>query len=104
MGQRATIVGAGLIGGSVGMALRDEGWAVAAVDRDGAVAERAVSVGAADTVGFDDASDLVVVASPVGVVVDLVEEALDRCGAVVTDVGSTKAEICGRIEHARFVG
>ena len=102
--RRATVVGTGLIGGSVGIALRKQGWRVAAVDADPAVATQAVKVGAADEIGFDEASDLVVVAAPVGAIPALALDALGRCGAVVTDVGSTKAEICSTVDSERFVG
>ncbi len=104
MTGRATIVGTGLIGGSVGFDLRAAGWHVSAHDVDSTVAESAVAMGAADRAGFDDTSDLVVVASPVGSVADLAADALARTSAVVTDVGSTKAEICAQVTDPRFVG
>ena len=47
---RATVVGTGLIGGSIGMALRRLGWWVSGVDRDRARAERALQLGAVDEV------------------------------------------------------
>ena len=102
--QRATVIGTGLIGGSVGIALRKQGWRVAAVDSDPAVEAEAVKVGAADEIGFDDGSDLVVVAAPVGAIPALAVDALARCAGVVTDVGSTKAAICAAVGNERFVG
>jgi prephenate dehydrogenase len=102
--RRATVVGTGLIGGSVGIALRKQGWQVAAVDTDPDVATAAIKVGAADEIGFDDESELVVVAAPVGAIPELALDALGRCDAVVTDVGSTKAEICAAVDSERFVG
>lgn len=102
--RRATVVGTGLIGGSVGLALRAQGWTVAAVDADPEVASHAVTVGAADSVGYDDGCELVVIAAPVGAVPDLAREALERTEAVVTDVGSTKGDICTSVQHERFVG
>ncbi len=102
--RRATIIGTGLIGGSVGLALRAEGWHVAAVDTDPEVACRAVELGAADVVGIDPASDLVVLAGPVGTIPDLAARALAETSAVVTDVGSTKAQICEAITDPRFIG
>ena len=104
MNRRATVVGAGLIGGSVGIALRKQGWNVSMVDLDPTVAHTAIRVGAADEVGFDRASELVVIATPVGAIAELVLDALSRCEAVVTDVGSTKADICDAVTHPRFVG
>ena len=102
--RRATVVGTGLIGGSVGIALRKQGWRVAAVDADPDVEVKALAVGAADEVGFDDESELVVVAAPVGAIPELAIDALHRTDAVVTDVGSTKAVICEAVDNERFVG
>jgi prephenate dehydrogenase len=104
MSRRATVVGVGLIGGSVGMALRKQGWTVSAVDADPAVTHQAIRVGAADEVGFDPGSEVVVIATPVGAIPDLARDALDRCDGAVTDVGSTKGDICEALTHARFVG
>lgn len=102
--RRVTIMGTGLIGGSVGLALRADGWHVSADDTDPAVAERAIVLGAADAVGVDPDCDLVVVAGPVGVIPALVQRALAETDAVVTDVGSTKAQICTAIDDPRFIG
>lgn len=102
--RRVTIMGTGLIGGSIGLALRAEGWTVSAVDADPKVAIRAVELGAADCVGLDPASDLVVLAGPVGVIASLAETALAETNAVITDVGSTKGEICAAVDDPRFIG
>lgn len=102
--QRALIVGTGLIGGSVGRALRDRGWHVSGVDAQPGAAERALELGAIDAVGRDPEADLVVVASPVRTVVDEVRRALAETTAVVTDVGSVKASIVGEVNDPRFVG
>ncbi|MEL7207543.1 MAG: prephenate dehydrogenase/arogenate dehydrogenase family protein [Actinomycetota bacterium] len=104
MASRATVVGTGLIGGSVGFDLRRQGWHVSAHDEDREVSATAVEVGAADEVGFDETSELIVVAAPVGAVAELANDALERSSAVVTDVGSTKADICAAVDHPRFVG
>ena len=50
---RAMIFGTGLIGGSVGMALRDQGWHVSGVDTAAGVAARAVELGALSEEGID---------------------------------------------------
>ena len=63
--RRATIVGTGLIGGSVGMALRERGWHVSGTDARAGVAARAVELGALTAEGLDRTADLVVVATPV---------------------------------------
>lgn len=101
--RRAVIVGTGLIGGSLGMALRERGWHVTGRDRDGARAARAVELGALDAVGDDPQAELTVIATPVGSVPGEARGAL-AAGGVVTDVGSVKSGVVGAVDHPRFVG
>lgn len=102
--RRANIIGSGLIGGSIGMGLRANDWHVTASDSDPAVAARAVEVGAADTVGLDPNAELTIVAVPVSMIAAEVQRALDETNGFVTDVGSTKVDICRSITDPRFVG
>src|SRR3954454_8036915 len=88
--RRAQIVGVGLIGGSIGLALRQQGWHVTGRDRDAGMAARALELGALDQVGSDADVDLTVVATPVGAVVEEVASALASGSGLVTDVGSVK--------------
>jgi prephenate dehydrogenase len=89
MTSRAEIVGVGLIGGSIGMALRRQGGHVTGRDRDRARAARGVEVGALDTVGDDASADVTFVATPVGAVAHEARRALASSPAsIVTDVGS----------------
>lgn len=102
--KQVTIIGTGLIGGSLGLALRKRRLAGRIVGCDRApVLERAQDCGAIDsgTTNPADAvrgSDLIVLATPVIAILDL----MDRLGptlpprTLVTDVGSTKAEIARR--------
>ena len=104
--RRVGIVGTGLVGGSVGLALRRSGVSVAGFDRDPGNLARAVEIGAIDdpvtTIGDAAAdADVVLVAVPVGHVADLVIQALDAGGAAVTDVGSVKAPIVDMVTAAR---
>lgn len=112
-----TVVGLGLIGGSIGLALADEpGVRRIGVDRSPDACKKALAVGAVDAVTHDVAesvrdADLVVLAVPVGAMEHVVRAAAPalKPGAVVTDVGSTKAELCRRLPrllpaHASFVG
>jgi prephenate dehydrogenase len=98
--RRAQVVGTGLIGGSIGLALRAAGWHVTGTDRNAAFAARALELGAVDAVGEDADAELTFIATPVGVVADA---ARDRPG-VVTDVGSVKASIVVGVDNPRFVG
>ena len=100
---RAVVVGTGLIGGSVGMALRAQGWHVTGRDADPARARRARELGAIDAVGDDPDADLVVIATPVGAVAAEAGAALGA-GAVVTDVGSVKGPLVAAVDDPRFVG
>lgn len=101
---RATVVGTGLIGGSIALALRSRGWRVSGVDRDPARLERALSVGAIDAAGFDEHSVITFIATPVGAVAQMAREALAQTKGIVTDVGSVKAPIARAIDDARFIG
>ena len=100
---RAQVVGTGLIGGSIGMALRARGWRVTGRDAEGARAERARELGALDEVGDDAAADVTFVATPVSAVAREAQAALEA-GGIVTDVGSVKGPIVSAIDHPRFVG
>lgn len=100
----ANVIGAGLIGGSVGFALRSQGWSVSITDVDDAVAAQAVELGAANVVGFDEAADVTFIATPVGSIAELAKDALARTSGPVTDVGSTKFDIVQAIDDPRFVG
>ena len=102
--RHAQVIGTGLIGGSIGMALRLAGWRVTGMDRDPQVADRARERGAIDEVAIDGSAELCVVALPVGSIVDAAREMLDRSDWVVTDVGSVKGPIVAGVHSPRFVG
>ena len=102
--RQITIIGTGLVGGSLGLALRKKKFAgrIVGCDREGTL-ERARMRGAIDdgTANPGDAvrgSQVVVLATPVLAIVDLIE----RLGpvlparALLTDVGSTKAAVVDR--------
>ena len=100
---RAGVVGTGLIGGSVGLALRARGWHVTGRDRDPARARRALELGALDAVGDDPSAEVTFVATPVSAVAAEARAALAN-GGIVTDVGSVKGTIVAEVADARFVG
>jgi prephenate dehydrogenase len=107
-GGRATIVGTGLIGASIGIALRQRGWWVSGVDATPGLAERAVALGALDAEGIDDEADVVFVATPVraseAVIRDILARPGRRADAIVTDVGSVKGPVVASVDHPSFVG
>jgi prephenate dehydrogenase len=117
MGKIA-VVGLGLIGGSMGLALKNLRLAdteIVGYDRDAETAERAVRLGAADRVEpslpavVQDAS-LVIVATPVTSLQAVFTEMSEHLvpGAVVTDTASTKTNVLrwarDLLPSAHFVG
>jgi cyclohexadieny/prephenate dehydrogenase len=100
--QRVAIIGFGLIGSSLGRAIRQHGLAatLVAVDRDDAARAEIAALGLADEVTGDlvaavrDA-DLVVLATPVATYAEIgriIAPAL-KPGAIVSDVGSVKQAV-----------
>ena len=110
--DRVTVVGCGLIGASFALALRRAGACarVAGWDTDPAALDEALKVGAVEEVddafreGVVSGADLVYLAAPVGRIVELLRAGTHhfKPGVVVTDAGSTKAEVCRAARsHAR---
>ena len=102
--RRANVVGLGLIGGSIALALRNRGWVVHGQDADPEVLARAMELGVIDESGLVRAAEITFVATPVGSVADEVARALEATDGLVTDVGSVKADLCERVTSPRFVG
>jgi prephenate dehydrogenase len=102
--RQITIIGTGLIGGSLALALKRRGFIGRIVGCDRKVvlararAQGAIDVGIEDPLQSCDHSDVVVLATPVGAIIDL----LERLGPVLpqktllTDVGSTKSDVLSR--------
>ncbi|NYE20710.1 prephenate dehydrogenase [Microbacterium immunditiarum] len=87
------IVGAGLLGSSIGHALRALGVDVVLHDASPSQLRLAIDYGAGRAVQGDDSPSLIVVAVPPDVTADVIQEELERFpGAVVTDVASVKLE------------
>jgi prephenate dehydrogenase len=104
--KRVGIVGTGLVGASIGLALTRDGVTVRGFDTDPGRAAQAVERGAATeaVLTLADAAtdvDVLIVAVPVGETAGLVVAALDAGAPAVTDVGSVKAPIVAAVEAAR---
>jgi len=121
--NRVTIIGCGLIGASFALALRRAsacaqiaGWDTSASELDEAVrtgvideVDQAFAIeGASDGVS---SSDLIYLAMPVGEIIEFLQDRGRQIkpGAVITDAGSTKVEICraarlNLMEARQFVG
>lgn len=102
--RRANVIGAGLVGGSIGLALGRQGWHVTGSDLDPGRARRAVELGAFHEIGLDLDAAVTFVATPVSAVVPAVELALGETSGWVTDVGSVKAPMLPLMSDPRFVG
>jgi len=112
------IVGVGLIGGSIGLALRKHGLAqkVIGIGHRQSTLRIARRVGAVTNTTIDLSkgvaeANLVVVCTPVGRIVDDIRAAAEHCpeGTLITDVGSTKQPIVGALDESlprdcRFLG
>lgn len=111
-----SIVGLGQVGGSLGLALRTREvvMRVLGVDASEEAAQEAAKRGAIeDAVDLEEAAskaDVLVLAAPMGAIVDLVPQVAPalRHGAILTDVGSVKLPVRRAVEkvnlRAAFVG
>ena len=102
--RRANVIGLGLIGGSVALGLRRQGWHVSGEDIDADTALSAIDRGIVDRLGLDSDAEITFVAVPVLAASDQVKRALAETAGAVTDVGSVKAAICEAAADTRFVG
>ncbi|MFL9484483.1 prephenate dehydrogenase [Chitinophagaceae bacterium LWZ2-11] len=114
MSKNVTVVGIGLIGGSMALGLKEKGIAkkVIGVDANPEHRQKALELGLVDEVmELDEAvkiSDIIILATPINVAELLLPKILDNVDRqVVMDVGSTKAQLCAAVEthknRGRFV-
>lgn len=113
--KTVAIAGVGLIGGSFALALRQAGFTgrIYGVSSPRTIAE-ALSHGIIDgemtLAEAAGSADLVLLAQPIGRIVSMIEEMAPHLGpsTLVTDAGSTKAQICAAAERflppAQFLG
>ncbi len=115
--DRISILGTGLIGGSLGLAWQERRPDCTIVGFDGpevlaAAEERgAIDAKAADPVTAVEEADLVVLATPLSAILKLLGSIAEHIpqGAVVTDVGSVKQPVLAQAadvlpEHVHFLG
>lgn len=102
-----TIVGVGLIGGSIGLAARQRGLAshIVGAGRSQATLDRACALGAIDEGCLDyrvavQRANLAVFCTPVDCILEQAINAAQACqaGTLLTDAGSTKAAIVAGVE------
>jgi prephenate dehydrogenase len=99
--KKITIIGVGLIGGSLGLALKEKksNFKIVGIDKQ-EIIEKAIARGAIDegTVNLEEGikeADIVIIATPVKTILDLLSKInpfLTK-GCIVTDTGSTKGQI-----------
>lgn len=117
--QKISIIGVGLLGGSIGLAVRQRRLAgeIAGYVRRAASLKDCEKAGAVDYATTDllavvSGADLVILCTPIAQMRALTEQFLPalKRGAMVTDVGSVKADVVRELEllvkqaGARFVG
>lgn len=116
--NKIAIIGVGLIGGSLGLALKSKGFQgkIVGLGRRLSSLESALAKGAVDEIYLDFSealkdTDLVIVCTPVDLIPQIVKQAAayTRPGCIITDVGSIKRKITEEIEaflpeHLKFVG
>jgi prephenate dehydrogenase len=93
------IIGLGLMGGSLAMALRGQVRRITAEDILPEVLRQAQARGVIDAAGTAADVDIVVPAIPADRIITLIPALNVRPGALVIDLGSTKTRICGQLDR-----
>jgi len=102
--NKISIIGIGLIGGSLGLALKEKNpnFKIVGIDKQ-EIIEKAIARGAIDegTVNLEEGikeADIVIIATPVKTILDLLPKINPflKKGCLVTDTGSTKGQIVER--------
>ncbi len=97
--SQVCIIGLGLMGGSLALALRDHVAVIRAIDTDPATCDLALASGIADYVGSDlgmaAEADLVILATPMRTLIGQIDAlgSILKPGAVLIDLGSVKAPV-----------
>lgn len=99
--KKITIIGVGLIGGSLGLALKEKkaNFKIVGIDKQ-EIIEKAIARGAIDegTVNLEEGikeADIVIIATPVKTILNILTQISPflKKGCLVTDTGSTKQQI-----------
>jgi len=106
--RRAVVVGVGLIGGSVALGLKAQGFHLSGIDLNRDLEQAAFDAGVIDAIGDDLDAEFIFSCVPAQHVVDVVRTMLNvegrRLDVVVTDVCGVKAPLAAAIDDARFIG
>jgi len=101
--RTAGVIGLGLIGGSIALALQELGYIVGGVDEDPERETQALIEGVIGQVGLPADAALTIVATPVDEIPRGVERALDETSGWITDTGSVKGPVAEAVQDPRFV-
>ncbi|MCD4684993.1 MAG: prephenate dehydrogenase [Anaerolineae bacterium] len=96
---RVHIVGLGLMGASLAMALRGKVRRITAEDITPHVIEAGVGKGVIDAAGSTRDADIVILAIPAHHIITLIPALNLRPGTLVLDLGSTKTRICEALDR-----
>lgn len=106
--KHVAIIGVGLIGGSFALSLKKLGFRgkIAGIGRNEENLIRAKEIKAIDSYSTEPAegvkdADLILLSTPVGQFVEIIKRVRGHLkkGAIVTDVGSVKAEVVKQLDH-----
>ncbi|MGB3511676.1 MAG: prephenate/arogenate dehydrogenase [Microcoleaceae cyanobacterium] len=106
------IVGLGLIGGSIGLDLRSQGYYVLGVSRQEQTCQKAIALGAVDEASSKlsllSTADVIFICTPIALIISTVKLLIPFISAstILTDVGSVKAPIVKAVSQVwpNFIG
>lgn len=105
--RHLAVVGLGLMGGSMALALRGVAATITGIEPSAAAREYAVQQGIVDQATDDlqagvKEADVVILAAPVQVITEMLRQRLGsylRSNTLLVDIGSTKASICNEMAN-----
>jgi prephenate dehydrogenase len=102
--RRANVLGLGLIGGSLALALVKNGFHVTGSDENIQTAEAALERKIISAIGIDPEAEISFIATPVSSIPKQAQIALTQTKGIVTDVGGVKASVVDAVRDPRFIG
>ncbi len=102
--RRANVLGLGLIGGSLALALVKNGFHVTGSDENIQTAEAALERKIIGAIGIDPEAEISFIATPVSSIPKQAQIALTQTKGIVTDVGGVKASVVDAVRDPRFIG
>ena len=102
--RRANVMGLGLIGGSLALALKKNGFQVSGSDENIETSKSALEREIISAIGVDPLAEISFVATPVSSIPMQATIALAQTKGIVSDVGGVKASVVDAVRDPRFVG